>query len=360
MLDSSSSPRAMLAALVLASAVALACSENAGPAAPREAAAQPVRTAAVRRISAAAPVRATGTIAGKQEARLAFKIPGFVDRVLVDEGAAVTRGQRLATLKPEEANSRVTQARMAHEKALRDVARAEELHAAGVAALRLVQDARTQEEVARAGLTLARFDAQHAEIRAPADGVILARLAEENEMVAAGAPVLAFKAAAEGWIVRVGVADRDIVRLRLGDAAKIETNAYPERPLAGSVSQIAAAASPATGTFDVEIALAPGELALFSGIAARVEIAPSGAEPLAFVPLAALALGDGDVGVVYTLDREGERARRLEVRVAFLSGDDAALSAGVEGVDRVITDGVAWLRDGTRVRVVEPELAAAQ
>ncbi len=359
MLDSGSSARVLCSAVLLAAAFGFGCWEDPAPTAPNATSVQPVRVAPVRRVSAAAPVRATGTIAGKQEARLAFKIPGFVDRMLVDEGAAVTTGQLLATLKPEEAASRVTQARMAHEKALRDVARAEELHAAGVASLQLVQDARTQEEVARAGLTLARFDAQHAEIRAPADGVILARLAEENEMVSPGAPVLAFKAAAEGWIVRVGVADRDIVRLRLGDAATIETNAYPERPLAGSVSQIAAAASPATGTFDVEIALAPGELALFSGISARVEIAPSDAEPLAFVPLAALALGDGDTGVVYTLDRDGQRARRLEVRVAFLSGDDAALRAGLDGVESVITDGVAWLREGTPVRVVEPGLAAA-
>ncbi len=87
---------------------------------------------------------------------------------------------------------------MAHEKALRDVARAEELHTAGVAALALVQDARTSEEVARASLRMARFDAQHAEIRAPANGVILARLVEENEMVSPGVPVLAFKTRGAG------------------------------------------------------------------------------------------------------------------------------------------------------------------
>jgi multidrug efflux system membrane fusion protein len=347
------------ASLALASVLLLACSESAPPAAPA-AAVQPVRTAPVRRVSAAAPVRATGTIMGKEEARLSFKIPGFVERILVDEGAVVTSGQLLATLKPEEASSRLTQARMAHEKALRDVARAEELHSAGVAALQLVQDARTQEEVARAAVTMARFDAQHAEIRAPSNGVILARLAEANEMVSPGAPVLAFKAAAEGWIARVGVADRDVVRLRLGDSATVEANAYPGQPLAGSVSQIAAAASPATGTFDVEIALTPAALALFSGISARVEIAPSGAEPLAFVPLAALALGDGDTGVIYTLDAERQHAIRREVRVAFLSGEDAALRAGVDGVEQVITDGVTWMRDGTPVRVIAPELAEAR
>jgi RND family efflux transporter MFP subunit len=249
---------------------------------------------------------------------------------------------------------------MAHEKALRDVARAEELHAAGVATLQLVQDARTAEEVARATLRMASFDARHAEIRAPDDGVILARLAEENEMVNAGVPVLAFKSAAQGWIVRASVADRDVVRLAIGDAAQIETNAYPGAPLAGVVSQIAAAASPATGTFDVEISVTPDGRALFSGMTARVQIAPSSGEPVALVPLAALALGDGDAGVVFALDAERQRARRLDVRVAFLAGDEAALAAGVDGVAEVVTDGVAYLRDGTPVRVVADDVAAAQ
>ena len=337
----------------------LACADEAAPPAALEEA-QPVRLAPVRRAEAAAPVRGTGSLAGKEEARLSFKIPGFVESVLVDEGAVVTAGQLLATLKPEEASSRVTQARTAHEKALRDVARAEELHAAGVAPLRSVQDARTAEEAARAGLRMARFDAQHAEIRAPENGVVLARLAEANEMVSPGAPVLAFKSAAQGWIVRVGVADRDVVRLRLGDAVRVEANAYPGAPLIGRVAQIAAGAAPATGTFDVEVALEAGDRALFSGMAASVEISPSGGDPVALVPLAALAVGDGEAAVLFTLDAERKRARRLDVRVAFLAGDDAAIREGLAGVDSVVTDGVAYLRDGTLVRVLSDEVAAAR
>jgi multidrug efflux system membrane fusion protein len=352
--------RAAAVLVVAVSALASSACREAPPQATLAEETQPVRVAPVRRVAAAAPVRATGALAGKEEARLSFKLPGFVERILVDEGAAVREGQLLATLKPDEASSRVTQARMAHEKARRDVARAEELFSAGVAPLQLVQDARTAEEVARAGLRMASFDAQHAEIRAPSAGVILARLAEENEMVSPGAPVLAFKSAAQGWIVRAAVADRDVVRLRLGDAAKIELNAYPGAPLAGSVTQIAAAASPATGTFDVEVAVAPGDAALFSGLAAHLEIAPSGGAPVTLIPLAALAIGDGDAGIVYALDAERKRARRVDVRVAFLAGDEAALSAGLDGVDSVVTDGVAYLRDGALVRVIESDVAAAR
>jgi RND family efflux transporter MFP subunit len=347
-----------LAALLACLALAGCRAEPPPPAADEEP--QPVRLAPVRRAAAAAPVRATGSLAGKEEARLSFKLPGFVERILVDEGEAVAAGQLLATLKPEEASSRVSQARTAHEKARRDVARAEELYRAGVAPLQLVQDARSAEEVARAALRMARFDAQHAEIRAPEAGVILTRLVEENEMLGAGTPVLAFKSAAQGWVVRVGVADRDVVRLRLGDSARVETNAYPGTLFAGSVAQIAAAASPVTGTFDVEVAVTTGAAPLFSGMAASVELAPSGGEAVALVPLAALAMGDGDAGVVYALDAQRAHARRVDVRIAFLAGDEAALREGLAGIDAVVTDGVAYLRDGSPVRVITEGVAVAQ
>lgn len=340
-------------------AFALGCGAESAPTPHAETPPQPVRIAAVQREAVAAPVRATGVIAGKEEARLSFKIPGLVERILVDEGDRVAAGALLATLAPDEASSRVTQARMAHEKAKRDLARAEQLYAQDVASLAQVQDARTQVDVAQAALAMMRFDAEHAAIRAPAEGVILARLAEPNEMVQAGAPVLAFKTAGEGWVLRAGVADRDIVRLRLGDAARAWTNAHEGHAFAGRVTQIAAAAAPATGTFDVEVALEPSERALFSGLHARVEIEPGARELLALVPIEALVEGDGDSASVFTLDASRSRALRVPVRVAFLMGERVALRSGADELREVVTEGSGWLRDGAPVEVLAPAASEA-
>jgi multidrug efflux system membrane fusion protein len=332
------------------------------PEAATEAAAQagvPVRTVAVRREEAAPPVRGTGLLVGKEEARLAFKIGGLVDRVLVDEGAHARKGQVLATLKQDEAASQLIQARRNLEKAERDLERARHLHTEGVGSLERMQDAQTAVDVAHAGLTMARFNQEHATIVAPDDGIVLARLVEPNEMVQAGTPVLGFKSTDPGWIVRVGLADRDVVRVRLGDPAEVRASAHPELALAGTVTQIAAAASPATGTFDVEVALAAVDVTLLSGMHARVAIAPSQRDSVSLVPIDAFLEGDRDTGVVYVLEPDGVTVRRVPVRVAFVRGGDAALRDGLDGVSRVVTDGVAYLRDGARVRVLAPEVAEA-
>jgi hypothetical protein len=55
---------------------------------------------------------------------------------------------------------------------------------------------------------------------------------------------------------------------------------------------------------------------------------------------------------VFALSRDGTRAERRRVRVAFLEGDRVAVLDGLEGVATVLTDGAAWLDDGAAVRVI--------
>jgi hypothetical protein len=48
---------------------------------------------------------------------------------------------------------------------------------------------------------------------------------------------------------------------------------------------------------------------------------------------------------------DGGRARRVPVVIAFLDGERAVLSRGVERLDAVVTDGADRLSDGAAVRV---------
>ena len=88
----------------------------------------PVRTARVEWARRAAPIRVVGTLAGKEEIKLSFKVGGIVERVFVEEGATVAAGQRLATLKRREVDSAVIQTSRGFEKAERDLSRIKDLY----------------------------------------------------------------------------------------------------------------------------------------------------------------------------------------------------------------------------------------
>jgi RND family efflux transporter MFP subunit len=333
---------------------AAACGGDAGAEeSPPPSPAIPVRTAAVTETEVAQPVGGTGTLAAKEEVRLSFKVGGIVGRVLVDEGDAVRAGQTLALLDPAEIDAQVSRAETAADKARRDLARARALYADSVATLEQMQDAASGARAAEAELRIARFNREHARIVAPVAGTVLRRAAEEGEMVTPGTPVLTLAGSGAGTVLRVGLADRDAVRVRRGDAAVVRFDAFPGAELAGRVTETAAAADPRTGTYEVEVAVDPAGRALTAGLIGRVEIRPSRAERLRLVPVEAVLEGDEDRGVVYTLGADG-RARRVPIGIAFLQGGRAAVRSGLEGVGEVVTEGAAYLEDGTPTRRVAP------
>ena len=54
---------------------------------------------------------------------------------------------------------------------------------------------------------------------------------------------------------------------------------------------------------------------------------------------------------MFTLSADGTRAERRAVRIAFLAGDRVAVVSGLDGVRNVVTDGAAYLDDGSAVKV---------
>lgn len=317
--------------------------------------AAPVRTAPAESVRITDAVRAVGVLAPRDELRLSFKVGGVIETMAVEAGDRVRAGQTLAVLKRAEVDAAVAQATEGAAKARRDLERARQLRADEVATQEQVEDLTTAYNVARANLQAAQFNARFARIEAPADGVVLQRLARASELVQGGQPVLVLGSTTSGWIVRVGLADRDAVRVNLGDAAIIAFDAFPGRPFEGRVTRIGSSADPYTGTFEVEIDVAPGGARFARGLVAKVEIALQGATSgtaQTLVPVTALVEANGPAATVYVLDAAAGIARRRGVTVGPIVGDRVIVVAGLEPGEQVVTDGAAWLTDGRAVRVV--------
>ncbi len=309
-----------------------------------------VRAAPVTDTVVARPIVATGTVAPEDEIALGFKIGGVIARILVDAGDRVRAGQTLASLDLREIDAGLAKARSSAAKAERDLARARRLYTDSVVTLAQLQDAGTGDEVARADLQAATVNRHYSVIVAPAGGVVLRRMAAAGENVAASSAVLVLGSRGAGNVLKASLADRDVISIRKGDAAIAHFEALPSREFAGRVSRIGAAAEPGTGTYEVEIALDHGDR-LTAGLVGRVEIRPSEGSPATLVPVEAVLEADGGDATVYALSSDGSRAERRRVTVAFIDGNRVAVTKGLEGVSRVLTDGAAYLDDGAAVRI---------
>lgn len=344
------------AAFAVSGFVVAACGRDA-QGAPTNETAIPIRVAPVA-APGASSISATGTLGAKDEIPLAFKIGGVVSSVSVDEGARVRKGQPLATLDLREIDAAVSKATAGADKARRDAARVERLYKDSVATLAQSQDAQTTRDAAEADLRAARVNREFAVITAPSDGVILRRSVNSGAQVSPGTQILLFGSATRGAVLRVGLADRDAVRVHEGDAAAVTFDAFPNREFSGRVRQVGASADARTGTYAIEVAVVGGE-SLPSGLVGRVNIGvrPSasaradvtGAGVVA-IPAEALVQGAGDTGVVFVFDVASRRALRHAVTLAGVDGDNV-LVRGLAGGTQVVTAGAAWLKDSARVEV---------
>ncbi|MBI2408906.1 MAG: efflux RND transporter periplasmic adaptor subunit [Gemmatimonadetes bacterium] len=311
----------------------------------------PVQMADVAPAGQASSVSVSGVLGAKDEVTLSFKIGGIVGRVMVDDGATVRRGQRLAALDQREIDAMLAKASAGAEKARRDALRVERLFRDSVTTLAQMQDAQTARDAAEADLRAARVNKEYATINAPADGVVLLRIANAGQMVGPGTPVIQFASRGRGSVLRAGVPDRDAVNVRVGDAADVTFEAVPGKVFKGRVTQVGAAADPRTGLITVEIAI-DGVASLPSGLVGRAVISAKGraSSGVFAIPPEALVEGDNARGTIFTVDASGQRARRVAVTLVGLQGE-RVLVRGLDGVSRVVRSGAVWLTDSARVEI---------
>jgi len=311
----------------------------------------PVRLVPVARESTAEPVKASGLVASETEARLSFKTGGIIQKIYVKEGDAVRRGQLLAVLNLTEINAQVQQATEAVGKAERDLGRVQNLYRDSVATLEQVQNLTTALNVARNNLDIASYNRGFSEIRSTTNGVVMKKLANEGELAGPGTPVLLLSATdRKDWIVKVGISDKDWVRLKEGARAEVRLDAYPNQTFAATVSNLSVGADAASGMYLAELKLAAAPPKLAPGIFANALIFPTVKTGLTTIPVDALIEGSDRDAFVYVA--EGDRAIRRAVKVAYLNADRAFLQGDLDGVSEVITDGSAYLTEGAKVKVI--------
>lgn len=307
----------------------------------------PVRLSPVERGSFQLPVHAAGTLGARHELELSFKVGGVVTQVPLEQGAHVRKGQLLASIDATELEAQLSQSRQALEKAERDMTRIRALQERGSLPLVDAQNAATSLAVARAALDAAAFNLHHARLVAPESGVIDKRLVHVGEVVAAGRPVFRISTSGRGPVARVGLVDREVLAVKLGDHGRVRLDARPDQTFDAHVTQVASMASPSTGTFAVELTIdAASAAALPSGLTVKVELDHLETEAVR-VPVSALVDGSGREAAVFAL--AGSRARRIPVQVRQLSGDTAWLSSRLDGVDQVVSTGASLLRDGALI-----------
>lgn len=315
---------------------------------------QTIEVATVQSQNLTEQINSSGVLSSKSELKLAFKTGGMIKRMYVSEGQAVAAGQLLAELDMSEIDAQVNQAKIGLQKAKRDFDRIKKLYDDQAATQTNLQDATSGLELATEAATAAEFNRKLSKIFAPTSGKILRKISEQGELIVPFSPAIILGTGTNAYTLNVGLADKEIVKLKIGDKASVQLDAYPNENFTAKVSQIAQTINPSTGTFEVELQMLPTAKKLISGFVAKVNIQPSLSNNSLVLPITSIVEADAEKAFVYVFDSATSKVFKKPVKIGKIYDETVELISGLSRGEQIVTRGSGFVTDGEKVKLFHP------
>ncbi len=304
-------------------------------------------------------VEATGTVRATQSAQLASQVMGTITRINVHEGDAVRRGEVLITIDAAQQRSAYDSASAGLQASQETIAAADADYALAESTMKRYQMLYDKKSVSpqeydevktRLAAAKARRDAAHAgrtqaeagvagastaisftKIRAPFDGLVVAKLADAGAMAAPGVPLLMIEDP-NHFRLEATVDESKMGAVRLGETVPVVIDALDDQAITGKVVQIVPAADPASRTFTVKIDL-PSNPQMRSGLFGRARF-PRGQRESVIIPQTAV-VRRGQLQAVYVVGKDQLASLRY-VTLGAPSAQQVEVLSGIEAGDQIV------------------------
>lgn len=349
-------------------------------------------------------VSSVGSLFAFDEVAVSSEIEGRVDKVFVDLGDHVAAGQALVQVSPvelglardqQQASLQATRAKLGLVEGAEDVPdpklaaeakraaadlddaeskyrRAKSLfddglipkgtldeaeakyHSARAAydmSLQSVENLRAELRQRKASYALAEKKLGDAVIRAPFPGQVKERSVVTGQYLRVQTPVMVI-VRVDPLRVRVKVPERVAGWISIGQAVRVEVEAFPGKTFTGTVARMSPSVDAQTRTLEVEALLKNADGQLKPGFFAKATIASNQVDSALMVPEAAVRYVFG-VYKIFTV--KDNTLHEQEVKLGERSGDDVEIVEGLSAKDTIaIAPEGQELRDGSPVEPVKP------
>ncbi len=291
----------------------------------------------------------TGTVLPYEEAHIAPAVPARINKILVDVGDKVSKGQLLVEMD----NTQLFQAQVQLDNLKTELARLDTLLKAGAVTQQAYDQLRTQYQVAQSNIDNL---STHTQVRSTLNGVVTGRYFSAGEMFTgtpspAGKPAIVSINQIKPVKVIVGVSERFLPQVTKGQPAGVTSDVYPDQVFNGKVNRIFPTIDRATGTFRVEIVIDNQDESLRPGMFARVALSLGEHEALLVPAMSVLKQTGSNERFVFVI--ENNTAQRLTVEPGRKFDDRVEILTGLKPGQQLVITGQHNLIQGSEVEVVK-------
>lgn len=371
----------LLSSLIVVSAAAVACSkESTTASAEAQTAAAPAPTVDVATIRATlgtvqSTVEFSGTLAPRTRVGVKPKLPGRLERVLVDLGDRVAAGQVIATIDRRELDAQVDAAEAAVAVAQASIesaeaalvnaasehARANNLFESGAIPRQRLEATETAHRAATAQRNLAQANLAQAQaalrrtrelqrdatLTSPMAGYIVERNYDAGA-IPGESPVVVVADVRE-LKLEAGVSELEAGRLRTGLPASVLVQAKPGERFSGQLAAIAPEVNARNRHFQIDVRVDNAKGSLLAGMYATARIVLEQADKALLVPRDAVITVNGQ-RVAFKVD--GDKLSPVPVTEGLNDGRQVQILSGLSAGDQVLADARRQPPSGSRVKAV--------
>jgi RND family efflux transporter MFP subunit len=348
--------RNFLSLIIAGSILLTACGQKGKPAGSKAsdttavaASAIPVRVTPVVKTKIARTIDYTATIQAYEEVNMAPSTPGRVDKIYVEVGDRVQKGQRLFLM--DRTQYYANKIQLANLE--KDLARMDTLMKLGSIKAQTYDQTKAQYEVTKTNVD---FMEDNTLLEAPFRGIITGKYLEDGELYS-GAPSASGKSAVVTLMqispvkVTVSISEQYFPQVKNGMKTRVIADVYPDREFEGKIFRVHPTINPMSRTFDTEISIPNSNELLRPGMFARVAIDMGEVETFVVSSDAVMMQQGTNERFIFVI--EGNVASRRSVKIGKRFDDKVEIAEGdLKEGDNLVTDGQARLAEGLTVEIM--------
>ena len=285
----------------------------------------------------------TATVMAEVKNNIAPQTPARVEKVYVEVGDKVRKGQLLAEMD----KTMLNQAKLQMDNLEIEFNRVDELFKVGGISQSAWDGQKMAFELAK---TQYNNLVENAKLLSPINGIVTARNYDSGDMFTMASPLYVVEQISPVKLV-VNVSESHFTKVQKGNTATVKLDVYGEEEFSGAVSLVYPTIDPATRTFPVEIKMTNADQRIRPGMFARVTMS-FGTTTRVVAPDLSIVKQSG-VGDRYIWVYRDGKVYYQKIELGRRIGDRYEVISGVENGDQVVVHGQSRLLNEMEVEVIK-------